>query len=372
MPQIAGFRGALWGTGKAGASIDHVSDRIAKGELVRDVSRAMYRYHQTFPAGARALTRKSLFCAVKLLPWSEGSIRPHEATDPGALAKAIAGITAERAHTQAVLCGYRDAATELDRLVRKVEDARPTLDVTTADGTVHKLWRISSAETIGKVRQLFAPKKLHVLDGHARYEGMLAYQQKLGDLLQYSSGNYGLACLVNVEDAGLVSAPRHRLVRGLKKDAVLAAADRYFIVDKVPRKIEKIRAALADTLAHQPAFGAVFGGDSDAYVLTLKPDVSVVGEGIEVHRALQKYDPIVVDQLFMARCAPGATAVTELDVVKVMATDADLGLIARPLGVEQILHVDELGQTLPFGSTAFVPPVANLLALPIDPDEDLV
>ena len=38
---------------------------------------------------------------------------------------------------------------------------------------------MSSAELIGKLRPLFAPKKLHVLDGHARYEGMLAYAAKI-------------------------------------------------------------------------------------------------------------------------------------------------------------------------------------------------
>jgi uncharacterized protein (DUF1015 family) len=45
----------------------------------------------------------------------------------------------------------------------------------------------------------------------------------------------------------------------------------------------------------------------------------------------------------------------------------------RPLTVEQISHVVELGQVLPAGSTAFHPPLANgLVSALIDPDEDLV
>src|SRR5690606_41008945 len=89
------------------------------------------------------------------------------------------------------------------------------VEVTTPDGTVHRLWRVPSAEIIGQVRALFAPKKLHVLDGHARYEGMLAYAAKLGASAQpqYSSAKYGLACLVNLEDPALVISARHRLVR---------------------------------------------------------------------------------------------------------------------------------------------------------------
>src|ERR1700733_8513043 len=172
MAQIAGFRGALWAkldVKLVAAPIDDLKMRLSRGELVRDPTRALYRYHQSFSHDGRMLTRKMMIAAVRLEPWSEGTIRPHEATDPAALAVAATRIAAAGAHTEAVFMGYRDAAGELDRLFRKAEADRPTQEITTADGTVHKLWRVSSAEVIGKVRPLFAPKKLHVLEGHARY-----------------------------------------------------------------------------------------------------------------------------------------------------------------------------------------------------------
>ena len=50
----------------------------------------------------------------------------------------------------------------------------------------------------------------------------------------------------------------------------------------------------------------------------------------------------------------------------------DIGLLMRPLEMNQIVHADEVGALLPFGSTAFTPPLATLLAYFVDPDEDLV
>jgi uncharacterized protein (DUF1015 family) len=45
----------------------------------------------------------------------------------------------------------------------------------------------------------------------------------------------------------------------------------------------------------------------------------------------------------------------------------------RPLTIEQITHVSDLGQVLPAGSTAFTPKLlAGLVSSVIDPDEDLV
>ncbi|HUJ60291.1 MAG TPA: DUF1015 family protein [Kofleriaceae bacterium] len=390
MAQIAGFRGALWDASKvelakvAAAPLVGVNDRLGKGELVRDVSRAMYRYHQTFEHGGRQVTRKMVITAVQLAPWSEGTIRPHEATGDAARTAATKGVAAEGAHTKPVLFGYRDAAREVDRLFRKSEDDQATLDVTTADRTRHLLWRVSSAELIGKIRPLFAPKKLHVLDGHARYEGMLAYAERLAPRAgtMYSSANFGLGCLVNLEDPALVVAPRHRVVRGagVKAAAALDAAKAHFLVEKLAGAagdVGKLRAALAaDTLAHQPAFVALFAGEADAWKLTLSPDVSPTAAGVQIHRALQKYDPVVVEQLFVRRAFPGAIAPTELDpaaVVKAVTSGgAEAGVLLRPLSIDQVIHADELGQVLPFGSTAFPPELGNLLAYVVDPDEDLV
>src|ERR1700686_3675284 len=99
MPQIAGFRGALWDAKKVdlakvvAAPITKVADHVARGELVRDAARAMYRYHQTFPLGGRPVTRKATIVAIRLAPWSEGTVRPHEATEPAKRDEAIAGIT---------------------------------------------------------------------------------------------------------------------------------------------------------------------------------------------------------------------------------------------------------------------------------------
>ena len=149
MPQIAGFRGALWDASKVqlasvvASPVTAVKDRLANAELVRDPSRAMYRYHQVFTHGGRQVTRQTLVCAIRLEPWTEGHIRPHEQTDPTAREAAIHAINAAGAHTEAVFAGYRDAAREVDRLCRGVEGGKPTVDVTTPDGTIHRLWRMS-------------------------------------------------------------------------------------------------------------------------------------------------------------------------------------------------------------------------------------
>lgn len=395
MPQIAGLRGVLPDPSKhkgvaaalAGEpdGMFDIAQGLAAGTLVRDPGRAVYRYHQVFsePVTGRALVRKMVVCAVRLEPWTEPLIRPHEATPPAAAAAALAAVRTSRSVSAPVFAGYRDAAAEVERLFRKADGEWPTLEVTTADQTVHRLWRVQSAELIGALRTQFAPKKLCVLDGHDRYEALLAYRDELAarqPLAMYSSANYALACLVNLGDPTLITAPRHRVIRGAAaSQAALAAARTYFVIDRLvgaAGDLAKQRAALDDTIAHQPAFVVVWPGEPDAWKLTLSPDVSLVAEGVQVHRALQKLDPVVVDQLFLDRAMPGAQREFVVSAAAALAAKPEAGgavVIMRPLTVEQISHVVDLGQVLPAGSTSFYPPLAHgLVSAIIDPDEDLV
>lgn len=386
MPHVAGLRGVVPDPTKVaeviGAPLE-LAKRLADGSLVRDPGRAVYRYQQTFAGPGRTFTRKAFVCAVRLSPYAEGMIRPHEATAQAARDAALARIRTHGAHTEPVLFGVRDKAGEVDRVFRKADAQRPTFEVTTPDGTQHRLWRVQDAEVIGRLRQYLTPLKLHLLEGHARYEAMLAYHDELeakAPLAMYASANYALGVIVPLEDAGIVTASRHRILGGTtaKRDDVLAAARKHFIVDKLAGAagdVGKLLAALGESVAHQPAFIAVFAGDADAYKLTLSPEVSPIGEGITVHRALQKYDPVVVQQLFVERQLPGAQVTTETDAARAiaaLATGAAVALLVRPLSLDQIAHVDELAQLLPPQSTAFYPPTpSGLVSLVIDPDEDL-
>jgi uncharacterized protein (DUF1015 family) len=380
MPQIAGFRGVLPDPSKL-AELGKVDfkERLAS----RDPGRSLYRYHQAFQLDGRAVIRKAVFAAVRLAPWTEGTIRRHEAVTDTARGLELARIQTAHAHLEPVLAGFRDAAGEIERSLRRVDGDKPTIELTTADGTAHRLFRVPSAEILGQVRHAMAPKKLHILDGTDRYEAMLAYQQELAaaqSISMYSSVNYGLVCLVNMDDVALVVAPRHRVVSGLnaKSDAVLAAARPWFIVEKLAgaaKDLARHRAALADTLAHQPAFVMVFAGEADAWKLTLSPEISPNAEGVVAHRAVQKLDPIVADQLFVPKVIPGAKLAAEADpaaALAAVAAGAEAALIFRALTIDQLTHVAELGQTLPAGSVGFAPPIPRgLIAMAIDPDEDL-
>jgi hypothetical protein len=170
------------------------------------------------------------------------------------------------------------------------------------------------------------------------------------------------------------------VIRGaVASQAALEVARKYFVIDRLAGAagdLAKLRAALTDTIAHQPAFVVVWPGEPDAWKLTLSPDISPVAEGVQVDRAVQKLDPVVADRLFLDRAMPGAQREFVVNAEAALAArpqPAGAVVIMRPLTIEQISHVVDLGQVLPAGSIAFHPPLAHgLVSAIIDPDEDLV
>ncbi len=384
MPQIAGFRGVVPVVGSDPRVVaTDLAGALVQGAVVRDATRSVYRYKQTFPGAGRTLVRKAFICAVRLTEWDEGSVRPHEAVRPAERDAALAAARAARSYGDPVVAGYRDASGEVERHLRRGQNGKPIADFTTPDGTNHRVWRIQDAEIIGKLRHLFAPKKLHVLEGHARYEAMLAYRDELNtaaSLAMYSSANYALAHLVDLDDPTLAAAPRHRVVRatGVSRETVLAKVAPHFIIEKLAGAAKDpgtLQRALGDTVAHQPAFVAVFPNEPDAWKLTLKPDVSPVAEGVAVDRAIQKLDPIAIEYMFLARAfsEPAITSTTDSDAALAeLDTGAAVVLIVRPVSVAQIALTDEVGGRLPAGSTAFYPATQSMVGFVVDPDEDLV
>lgn len=375
-----------------------LDDWLARGALVRDASRSVYRYVQIGPPGpdGRPLVRRGLIAAVRLAPYSEGRIQPHLRTTPHARDEQLALLRATGLHATPITALYADAAGEVERLLRGIDREQPTLDVTTPDGIRHQLWRTSNAELIGKLRRALGVKKLVLADGHHRYEAMLAWHAELSakagklGLAQYSSAQYATMLLVEQHDAGLVIGPAHRLltgVEGFDLEQFLARARDYFIVDPVPGAAndpDAVGGALESSYGHQPAFVVIVPGRADGWRLTLAPNVNLAALGITGHPSVQRLETTLVHAIVGARMLglspaaldagthfryPPTTAAAQAAVA---AGEVQAGFLVPASRLEGVRHVVEVGDVMPVRGTVVGPPVATGLVMRrVDPDEDL-
>jgi uncharacterized protein (DUF1015 family) len=356
-----------------------------QGVLARDARPAIYRYHQIFTSpelGSNPVTRRGFIAAVRLHPFDERVILPHERTLAGPKIDRLKLWDACQTHLSQIFTLYSDPAQETDRAFLRAERERPVIDGTTDDGTRHIMWRVEDREVIGQVARVIAPLKLYIADGHHRYETMLALRDRIreragGDLPSRSTANFGALFLANMDDRGLIVLPTHRLVHdvaGFDRDAVIKGISEWFEVVPGPaaREAGPVRSALTTAGHKRPALGMVFPGEDRVSLIQLRDGVKTPVAGAP---AVQQLDVSLLHQLILERVLgidrAAQEAKTNLDYIKDTQQALDRArdgegqvlFLMNPTPVSQVRDVADSGEVMPQKSTFFHPKIASGVVL---------
>jgi uncharacterized protein (DUF1015 family) len=334
-----------------------------QGAIVRDPEPALWAHTQTYtgPDG-QTRTRKGFFCRARIEGYGPGRVRPHERTHPGPKEDRLRLMRTTRTNLSPIFSLFSDPTNAAWKALEPATESAPWSEVTDAEGTVHKLWRVIDPQAIAAVQQATSDVELLIADGHHRYETADTYANELGGEGEH---RYMLMCLVALEDPGLTIFPTHRLVRGLDRahqESLRETLRRDFEIAEVP----------LERLAPQPGTGPLELGYIDAhhqqpYRLKLKdqtiadaalPDFSDayrsldtgVLEALLLKRTLGLSDDDIshFNGLFYARS-------TEEAVAMVRSGEYDAAFLMRPTLVEQVRKIAASGENMPPKSTFFYP-----------------
>jgi len=197
------------------------------GTLVRDPAPALYVYHQRFEHQGKPYTRRMFITRVRLQPFSQGSILPHERTFGGPKEDRLALMKATRCNLSAIFALYQDPTDDIGSLfaatVAKRADAAGTLD-----GVESRLWVVADRETVRSVVGMMANRKVYIADGHHRYSTALMYRDWLVE--QHGAAfpgdhpaNYVMFVLASMDDLGCLILPYYRVVERIDADALASA-----------------------------------------------------------------------------------------------------------------------------------------------------
>jgi uncharacterized protein (DUF1015 family) len=348
---------------------DVLREWTAGGIVVRDPEPALWALEQAYtgPDG-RARTRHGIFARVKVEDYGPGRIRPHERTHPGPKEDRLRLTRATRANLSPIFSLYDDPAGAAWGAVAPHTGGAPWGEVTEADGTVHRLWRVTDPEALGRVHAALAPAELLIADGHHRYETARVFAREPG---APAGADHVLMCLVALQDPGLTVFPTHRLVVGLD------AAKRAALQEALARDWT---AEPTDALEPAPGSTVRIGYyDGSARMLTLRDpaiaDAALPGRP-EPYRRL---DTAVLEALVLQ----GALGMSEDDIShfngldysrttdeareRVLSGDVQAAFFMGATPVERIRDVAAAGEVMPPKSTYFFPKVpTGLLFHPLD------
>ncbi|MBY0526899.1 MAG: DUF1015 domain-containing protein [Gemmataceae bacterium] len=194
-------------------------DWQSEGIVVQDSARSLYVYHQEFEAEGQRHVRRGVLARVRLEPFGQGKIYPHEETMAGPKADRLKLFHATGMNLSPVFGLYPDETGSVQSALDTSIGRALPLEATDHLGVVSRLWPISDQQAVSAVTGLLGPKPVFIADGHHRYETGLRYledRRAAGEVRDAESApNFILMMLVSMSDPGLIILPTHRLVSGI-------------------------------------------------------------------------------------------------------------------------------------------------------------
>ena len=326
---------------------------LAEGVWVKEEAPAIYPYQQTYRVGDRTVTRTGVIALGEVTEYARGIVLPHERTHAGPKRDRMRLLEATGADLGLLFMLTGDPTGEIMRV--SAPPTPPIAEARDLRGELHRLWRVTDPEAIGRLQGVMAEARVIIADGHHRYETAVEYARR------HPEARDKLMAFFPLEAPGLTILPNHRLVHGVEGFAFprfLEAARPWFDVAPLP-----------DPLGFRPttrALGVASG--ADAVVLALRDEafdrlpwpsgtsqawrrlaVSILHEGLL--RPLLD----ITDAKLDARTHVDYTADQAEAVALARAGRYQAAFLIAPTTPEELQAVVRGGERLPQKSTHFYP-----------------
>jgi uncharacterized protein (DUF1015 family) len=348
-----------------------LGDWRREGALLRDTVPSVWWHTQTYlgPDG-REVERSGFLAAIRLAPYSEGRVRPHERTHARTREGRLELIRAVKANLSPVFGLYDDPEGGPREALLPHVSGPPAMETTDADGTVHRFWQVSDQGAIEAVREAMADRTILIADGHHRYETALAYRDEVrareGDPPGDLPTDFVLMHLVNMHGEGLVVYPTHRVVPG-RRDVTPDLLSHFAVreLEATPLDVEReLNTIPPETIA----FAVWHGAHRPALLCTLRDRAAVSMAMHGIPAAVKKVDAAVLEaailqpmlglldaEQFAASDAVRYVRELRAATAPVERGEAAAAFILRAPTVEQVRAVADAGAVMPQKSTYFFP-----------------
>ena len=345
--------------------------------IVRPYGRpAIFLYSQEFSIdGGAPQIRTGFVCRLKIEPFGEGKVFPHERTLSGPKTDRLNLTRACRMNFSQVFGLYSDPDKALDELFSGIMSRQKPLVESDQEGTVHRMWPIEDEESIARIAAFLSDKDMVIADGHHRYETAVNYRNERRAQENGVPGDYDyvLMFLSNIHGEGFTVLPTHRFVLQTDvtaEDAIKTLSGDFEIrqektIDKagLPAFMEELKAAGKKAVS----FG-MYTGSGAMRLISLKADAPrPAPPGVEKIKLLGELDVTILQELVLdkalgvtrAKVEAGGhiyyTISGEAAMDKVDSGEAKMAFLMNPTEIGQVMDIAKGGGTMPQKSTYFYP-----------------
>ena len=334
---------------------------IAEGVMKKDEKPGYYIYEEEFVYEEKTYVFDGLICLCRTYDYADNVVKPHEETLSKAKKDRFELMKATFCNFSSVYSLFEDENGYVQRIIDAYrKNAAPLYDFVSDDGIKQRLWKIEDGVICAALTGFFEPKQLYIADGHHRFETAGAFHKYcLENGIECDSG-YLMMTLVDMQSAGLVVLPTHRIVVDMDIDIpdMLKKLSEFFEI--IPLSgADEIKDALASNAARHAFAMVTKGGEVRLLILKEAVDVgSSAVNGLDVSvlhgYILERILKIDRENLKNQKNLVYTRSLREA-VEAVENGSSPAAFILNPTKVEQIRAVALEGGKMPQKSTYFYP-----------------
>jgi len=352
-----------------------ISQWLKEGFMAKEDQPAIFVSRQEFSLDGKTYSRTGLIAALRLYPYSENMVFPHEGTYKSPKVDRLNMLRTVQKDLEPVFLMYQDPQEETIKWMAEVAETDPIAQVTDSLSIKHTVWKVSDPEKIRGLQETLSPKTMVINDGHHRYESALAYCDEMrskGNWTEDSAVNFYMCYMVPVQEEGLIVLPTHRLLKGYKLTAELLHAFLFFFeLYEIPPTVDAAETFLK---SHENEHVFCVYDGARAYGLLLKHDKAVYDfVNANASQETKIFDVVILrDIVFKFILKTGELRIddtilyerwTRAAFQKVESGEASLAFLVNSVSAQTVLEIALQHGLLPEKSTDFYPKLVSGLVL---------
>ncbi len=330
---------------------DLLWEMVERGEFVQEEQDCYYVYELVMDGRSQI----GITACASVDDYLNQVIKKHENTREDKELDRIRHVDTCKAQTGPIFLAYRSQPV-INEEVEKARQEEPLYDFTAPDGIIHRVWCISDAQAVGKIKDAFSKvENIYIADGHHRCASAvkvsLRRREAMPDYMGTEEFNHFLSVLF--PDDQLMIMDYNRVVKdlnGMEAEAFLERIGEDFLVEKVgtecygPKQKGEYGMYLEDTwyklTVKEPPCASDPVEALDVAVLQNRLLAPVLG--IQNPKTDKRIDFV-----------GGIRGLKELE--RRVHTDAKVAFSMYPTSIQELFAVSDAGLLMPPKSTWFEP-----------------
>jgi uncharacterized protein (DUF1015 family) len=363
---------------------ERIMQWLKEGILAKETQPAIFVSRQEFTLDGKKYVRTGIITALRLYPYSENKVFPHEGTYKAPKADRLNMLRTVQKDLEPVFLIYQDQERKTIAFLEETVKTKPIIQVTDELHVRHTVWKVADPEKIGRLQATLSAKTMVITDGHHRYESALAYRDEMRSKKSWtedSAFNFHMSYIVPVQEEGLVVLPTHRLLKEYELTPLILEGFKFFFDFT---EVKPTVSAIEDFLtAHMNEHAFCVYSGTNAYGLTLKHDKAVYDfVNANVSKETKIFDVVILrDIVFRHILKTGQLSMdenilyvrwTKEAVGKVDRGEASIAFLVNPINAKTVAEIAQQHELLPEKSTDFYPKmVSGLMMMDISASENL-